>query len=85
MKKYCAGSHLAFGKLYQRHKAASYRYFLRQCRNHHQAEDLIQKSNHSESGFFLENHSKMLDILEKNMMMNLTKLLKHQGDSELSY
>lgn len=25
------------------------------------------------------------DILEKNMMMNLTKLLKHQGDAELSY
>ena len=43
MKKYCAGSHLAFGKLYQRHKAASYRYFLRQCRNHHQAEDLLQE------------------------------------------
>ena len=43
MKKYCAGSHLAFGKLYQRLKAASYRYFLRQCRNHHQAEDLLQE------------------------------------------
>ncbi len=29
-------------------------------------EDLIQRSNNSESGFFLENHQKMIDILQEN-------------------
>lgn len=54
MIKYCHGSHQAFNLLYQRHKGSSYRYFLRLCHNHQQAEDLLQelwsrviKSQHS--------------------------------------
>ncbi|PCI99390.1 MAG: acyl transferase [Flavobacteriales bacterium] len=30
-------------------------------------EDLIQKSNNPKSGFFLENHAKMVEILQKNI------------------
>ena len=30
-------------------------------------EDLIQKSNNPKSGFFLENHAKMVEVLQKNI------------------
>jgi RNA polymerase sigma-70 factor (ECF subfamily) len=43
MKKYSDGNHQAFNLLYQRHKGGSYRYFLRQCHGHQEAEDLMQE------------------------------------------
>lgn len=43
MIKYSHGSLEAFELLYQRHKGASYRYFLRQCRGQEEAEDLLQE------------------------------------------
>jgi phenylacetate-coenzyme A ligase PaaK-like adenylate-forming protein len=38
-------------------------------------EDLIQKSNHPKSGFFLENHSEMINILKENVKKNQKTLL----------
>ncbi|NRA82304.1 MAG: sigma-70 family RNA polymerase sigma factor [Gammaproteobacteria bacterium] len=43
MIKYGQGSIQAFELLYQRHKGASYRYFLRQCHDQTEAEDLMQE------------------------------------------
>ena len=42
MIKYGLGNIQAFELLYQRHKGASYRYFLRQCSGQAEAEDLMQ-------------------------------------------
>ena len=38
-------------------------------------EDLIQKSNNIESGFFLQNHSEMIEILQKNIKNNQKTIL----------
>jgi len=43
MKRYSHGSLNAFELLYARHKGPSYRYLLRQCRDQHKAEDLLQE------------------------------------------
>ena len=43
MIKYGQGSIQAFELLYQRHKGASYRYFLRQCHDQTEAEALMQE------------------------------------------
>jgi len=43
MINYQRGSLPAFELLYQRHKGASYRYFLRQCKEKCEAEDLMQE------------------------------------------
>jgi len=43
MINYRNGSLPAFELLYQRHKGASYRYFLRQCKEISEAEDLMQE------------------------------------------
>lgn len=43
MIQYSQGSLPAFELLYQRHKGASYRYFLRQSRDQQEAEDLLQE------------------------------------------
>jgi RNA polymerase sigma-70 factor (ECF subfamily) len=42
MQRYALGDIVAFETLYQRHKAALYRYFMRQIPNHTVAEDLYQ-------------------------------------------
>ena len=39
------------------------------------AEDLIKKSNNVESGFFLENHKELTEILQKNIKNNQKTLL----------
>lgn len=43
MIAYSQGDIAAFEQLYHRHKAASYRYMLRQCAGKHEAEDLLQE------------------------------------------
>ena len=43
MIAYSQGDIAAFEQLYHRHKAATYRYFLRQCASQHEAEDLLQE------------------------------------------
>ncbi|NRA70927.1 MAG: sigma-70 family RNA polymerase sigma factor [Gammaproteobacteria bacterium] len=43
MLAYSKGDIAAFELLYHRHKAATYRYLLRQCAGQHEAEDLLQE------------------------------------------
>ena len=55
VKEYCV---LALLPSYLERKGSSLIYM---------AEDLIEKSNHSDSGFFLDNYAKLMKILQKNI------------------